>query len=147
MANSANNNADNHTLIEWISTIYGIYFGIWLGFFVEQLISQQTKVEVQFPFFSTDLVALGFSIIISVYTYYFVRFMWKIKDVSPSQRFSTVAKRFVSAPILVLVTDCAILFIGYLFKINRIWIGMGIWATLGWVILLGVIVLSDRRGW
>ncbi|MBK7317621.1 hypothetical protein [Candidatus Villigracilis affinis] len=98
-------------------------------------------------FFSTDLVNVGFSIIIGVYTYYFVKYMWKIRDVAPTQQFRTVVKRFVGAPILVLITDLAIFFIGYIFNIDKIWTGMGIWATLSWVLLLGVVVLSDRRGW
>lgn len=147
MTGNSNNKADTPMLIEWISTIYGIYFGIWLGFFVEQLFIKQAIVQIQIPFFSVDLVNIGFSIIIGVYTYYFVKYMWRIRNVTPTQQFRTVVKRFVGAPILVLVTDLAIFFIGYIFKIDKIWTGMGIWATISWVLVLGFAVLSDRRGW
>jgi hypothetical protein len=148
MADATNQNtADNSVLIEWTSSVYGIFVGVWLGFFVEQLVENRGVflIKALSEYYFTFIV--GYSILFSVHTFYMVRWLWIMRGFSPDGSFSEALAKFKAGRKFAVSNLVALLLVGYLFSVKVLWVYMGVWAIFGWLLVVGAVVSADRRDW
>ena len=132
----------NIALIEWSLSIYGIYWGIWLSFFVEQIV--QHKIRPGFEYFYSSIL-IFFGLLVMVYSYYLVKWLWDIRSLYPKANISELIYRLKRAFSFLIGITIATYCLGYIFCINDIWVYMGIWSSAGWFVLTVSIVVSDWR--
>jgi hypothetical protein len=145
--------ADNAVLIDWASAIYGIFWGVWLGFFADKLITTCSPQALSpiFPqgilsvIYATMLVAL--SILISVYSYFLVKWLWSMRLILPNATYLEVFAKLRKALIFWLFTMLGIWFLSSVCSIGWQWAWIGLWSTAGWLVTISFIVLADKEGW
>ncbi len=145
----------NTVLIEWTSAIYGIFWGVWLGFFSEQLITQCNMVPVlsAFPVVK-DVVNIlypgmlaGISLLIVVYSYFLVRWLWGMRRIVPNSGYQEVFQKLGTALVFWLASVVGLFILGGFCAIRMLWVWVGIWATLSWLVVITFVVLADKDGW
>ncbi len=140
-------------LIDWTSSIYGIFWGIWLGIFLQKIWENLSNPEAiaKLPsFIPTSYLPYllpGLALLICLYTYNFVKWLWMMRYITKK---STSSHRitFEKYPIfLSLILLVAIIFSGIAFGISSIQVGLVLGASVFWPITVIMIVNWDWRGW
>jgi hypothetical protein len=132
----------NTVLFEWSSAFFGIYWGVWQGFFVEQISLNEISSDYIYLY---PWVLVGYGILIVVQTYYFVKNMWAMRKISTREEIAELIPRFKNFLIYLIFTSIAIVLLGWLFDISILWVGMGITASVGWSLVILFMALSDWR--
>lgn len=146
---------DNARLIEWAVAIYGIFWGIWLASFTENVVT-----SCEWPVLIEDIVVdhllvgrilclapIGFLVMITTYTFFLLKWLWGLRFVLPGAGFQAIFKNARQAAILWSYVTLFILGFQYLCSISIGWASMGIWATLGLHATTAAVVLVERRAW
>lgn len=144
---------DNTRLIEWATEIYGVFWGIWIGFFVQEIVTGcETPLDeyewagLWLPYLPLGL-SVSLSILASVYVFFLIKWLWGMRFIQPHETYRAVfAKLGKAVPFWILVV-VALVLIHFLCHIEWPWIWMGIWSTLGWIVTVSALVLIDRRSW
>lgn len=137
-------NEDTKTLIDWVSSFYGMFWGVWLGFYVEQIGRLQLNSII--PVELSPFILVGFAIIIMIFSYNFIKWLWKMRNDSPSSRAARAFFNLNSGVVLFIIVIFAIILIGWVYTVPIIWVGMGLWTSFGWPIIVTAVVYN-RRGW
>lgn len=146
---------DNIQLIDWVSSVYGIYWGVWLGFFLDKMANSKPNglLVLSSIFLNKDLenyslvLICSFSILVVSYTFFLVKWMWSVRTLSINSRVSSAINKNKPTIILLILTSGMIILLGKIYSLNVIWIGAGIWATAGWITVIIFVLFSDRRSW
>lgn len=138
-------NSDTRTLIEWTSSIYAIFWSIWLGLYVDKL-STFAPINL-IPTNWISPIAIGFFLIVLLYTYHLVKWLWLMGTVNPDSPVKVAIKLQGKAFFLVILIMAAIHGLGTIYKVPFIWTGLGYLSTIGWPVSIITIVCSDRRRW
>lgn len=147
-----NYSQDNTILIEWVSAIYGIFWGVWLGFFTDKLVTScSINPLINIPeiivsiVYSTAIVSL--TILITVYSFYLVKWLWMMRTIVPKTDYRTVLSKLGKAAVFLICSVIPISGLSFLCSIGWQWLWMGVWATTGWLFVVSLIVMADRKGW
>lgn len=135
---------DSTLLIDWISSIYGVFWGIWLGFFVEQL-GKNTISEI-IPKKIASVIPIGFSLLLILFIYNFIKWVWLMRYIGDKSKGYEIFLGIKKCPLFI-ITVVGIYFFGYLYNIDMIWRNMGAWATIAWPFVIIISLISDKRGW
>lgn len=132
-------------LIDWSSSIYGIFWGVWLATYTQSLVDQ---CKLRFlPYCLKPWLIIGFILLLSLYIFHFVKWLWRMRFSKENPFFARTLSLGEYPTWIFLSTMIVIGFIGFLFYIPLVNISLVFLSTLVWVLMVILIVNWDWRGW
>lgn len=144
---------DNTRLIEWTTEIYGVFWGIWIGFSVQQIVTGcETPLNdykwagLWLPYLPLGL-SVGLSILASVYTFFLIKWLWGMRFIQPHEAYPSVFAKLGKVARFWILVVAAMVLVHVFCHVGWHWIWMGVWSTLGWIATVSALVLIDTRSW
>jgi hypothetical protein len=144
---------DNTRLIEWATEVYGIFWGIWVGFSIDRIVAgSETPLRdyvwsgIALPYLPLGL-SMGLSLLASLYSFFLIKWLWCMRFIQPNTGYREVFAKLGKAVYFWILVVIALILVQVFCSIGWQWVWMGIWSTLGWIAMVGVLVLIDRRSW
>ena len=136
---------DNITLIGWVSQIYGVLWAVWIGQFFEKLTTCTKPTLLGIDLGSWYPVVLGGAgLLFIIYTFYLITWLWRIREVTPTSTVRAFAGKDLKGIAFSILACIAILLLGTTCNC-ALAAGVGIFVTLGWLIIVAAVMLFDWR--
>jgi hypothetical protein len=132
----------NKSLIDWTSSLFGLFWGVWWGVFLGVLLSNPIVATGGYSLLDTNVLLVCSAILIALFVYFYVRWLWAIRAIQSRTYTRTTKRRFLHALII------WICFSGVAWQLGAIHqapIGIviyGIVLTICWM-LLNIAVLTS----
>ncbi|NMC57961.1 MAG: hypothetical protein GYA51_00990 [Candidatus Methanofastidiosa archaeon] len=133
----------NKTIIEWSSNIFGIFWGVWWGMYIDNVMISEIESN-NFPITLNKVIIMGvLALSIVIFTHSYVEWMWKIRILSRSTTNETTRK-YLKFPIIALIVISILLTsLSIRFKIETSLLIYGLLLTGFWMTLNIFLVKKD----
>jgi len=130
----------NKCLIEWTSSLFGLFWGVWWGVFLNALLLKPIVATGSYSLLTTDILLCCSALLVSLFVYCYVRWLWAIRNMW--SRTSTRTTRRMLLPALAM-WFCLSGAAYQLAALHRVPVGIliyGIVLTFCWMLLnIGVL--------
>jgi len=133
-------------LIDWLNSLYGIIWGVYWSYYLTTIVQGSLPINFLMRVNEFELInsKIDFSFIFTVYcilclslfTYLFVLWSWSLPNYLPKENTSVVILGDPILLVLVILSISTIGFIGFLFDNLKEPFGLGIIATIVWMLLI-----------
>jgi len=130
----------NKTVIEWSSNLFGIFWGVWWGMYVENIIRSTTSEVDVFIMVNKIVIVIILALGIFIFTHTYVNWMWQIRILTSTTTNETTRK-YIKFPIITqIVLSGLLIALGVSFHIDAslLVFGLflsGLWMSLNWFLV------------
>jgi len=132
----------NKCLIEWISGIFGIFWGVWWGVFLTAMIEKPITSDNPYSLLDTDVILCCSAVIIALFVFFYVHWLWSLRRVSSRTYTRTTGKKLLPALIFWFCFSTVAWLLGNLHSLPLSIVIYGIVLTLFWMLLDVAILVS-----
>jgi hypothetical protein len=132
----------NKCLIEWTSGLFGLFWGVWWGVFLSVLLSNPIVATGGYSLRNTDILLCCSAVLVSLFVYFYVRWLWAIRNIWSRTYTRTTRRRLWPALVIWFCFSGVTYHLGALHQVPFGIVIYGVVLTFCWM-LLNIAVLTS----
>lgn len=132
----------NKSLIDWTTSIFSIFWGVWWGIFINSLLQDPIHATNSYSLLDTNKLLVISSFVTALFVYFYVRWLREIKSLYSRTFTRTTKQKFFYAFLLWISFACLALALAYIHDLSIGIVQYGIVLTSLWM-LLNILILAS----
>src|SRR3989304_7515347 len=132
----------NKSLIDWTTSIFSIFWGVWWGIFLNSLLQEPIQATNPYSLLDTNKLLVISSLATALFVYYYVKWLWEIKSVYSRTYTRTAKRKFLYAFLLWISFACLAWGLAYIHNLSIGIVQYGISLTSLWMVL-DILILAS----